>query len=222
MRTALRALTLALGLLACSREGAALEPIVGLPCEGCEAVFEGLPADRAAIPAVSRIAPAGEPGEPLVLSGTVRSGDGQPAAGLIVYAYHTDAGGIYPRSEAAAGPASHRHGRLRGFARTGPDGRYRFDTIRPGGYPNTDIPQHVHLHVIESGRCSYYLDDVVFTDDPRLTARQREAHKHGRGGYGVVTPRKDAAGTWIAERDITLGAGISGYDRCASVATANR
>lgn len=222
MRTARLFLMLTLGLVACARDGKALEPIVGLPCEGCEAVFEGLPVDRASVPAASRIAPPGEPGEPLVLSGTVRAADGQPAAGVIVYAYQTDSGGIYPRAEAAAGPASRRHGRLRGFARTGPDGRYRFDTIRPGGYPNTDIPQHIHLHVLETGRCSYYIDDVVFADDPRLTPRQREAHARGRGGSGVVTPRKDLSGGWLVERDITLGAGISGYDRCAAVATANR
>ena len=53
--------------------------------------------------------------------------DGAPAAGIIVYAYQTDATGIYPRG-------STRHGRLRGWVRTDEAGRYRFDTIRPGAY----------------------------------------------------------------------------------------
>ncbi|HVS02295.1 MAG TPA: hypothetical protein VMT16_05955, partial [Thermoanaerobaculia bacterium] len=72
---------------------AAREPVVGLPCDGCELVFEGLPEE----PGWSaRIAAEGEPGEPMRIEGTVRDGSGRAASGVIVYAYHTDAGGIYP------------------------------------------------------------------------------------------------------------------------------
>jgi protocatechuate 3,4-dioxygenase beta subunit len=173
-------------------------PVAGGPCEGCDLVFEGMPAE---IAPVARIAPAEQPGEPLRIEGTVTNPDGSPAPGTIVYAYHTDAGGIYPR-------AATRHGALRAWARAGGDGRYRFDTIRPGGYPETDIPQHVHLHVIEPGRCTYWIDDIVFRDDPRLTERQIRFHDRGRGGSGIVTPRREADGTWVAVRDIRLGAGI--------------
>src|SRR5688572_22284908 len=91
------------------------EPVVGLPCEGCEAVFEGAP-DKPAVKA--RIAPVGEPGEPLVLTGLVTGSDGKPRAGVIVYAYQTDAGGIYPRPAKSLGRWPDRHGRLRGWALT--------------------------------------------------------------------------------------------------------
>jgi len=47
----------------------AREPIVGLPCEGCEAVFDGMPADLAPR---ARIAPIAEPGEPMLVTGRVR------------------------------------------------------------------------------------------------------------------------------------------------------
>ena len=67
-------------------------PVVGLPCEGCEAVFDGIPET---VPESARIAPAGEPGEPMVLEGIVRDGSGAPRAGIVVYAYHTDANGIF-------------------------------------------------------------------------------------------------------------------------------
>ena len=143
----------------------AREPVVGLPCEGCEEVFEGLPATLASS---ARIAPPDEPGQPLRIEGTVRDRSGRPAAGVIVYAYHTDSRGIYPE-RGAARP----HGRLRGWAKTEAKGRYRFDTIRPAGYSDTDIPQHVHMHVIEVGRCTYYIDDILFEDDPRLTPEQK-------------------------------------------------
>jgi protocatechuate 3,4-dioxygenase beta subunit len=182
--------------------------LVGGPCQGCEAVFEGRPA-RLAVRA--RIAPEAEPGEPLIIEGVVADADGAPVAGVIVYAYHTDASGLYPRQDNPQ-TAAEKHGRLRGFVRTGADGSYRFDTIRPGSYPDTDIPQHVHMHVVET-RCHYTIDDIQFTDDPRLTAAVREAHGTARGGRGIVTPTRQD-GTWRVRRDIVLGAGIEAYARC--------
>ncbi len=201
--------TLALSAPACAADSApAREPVVGLPCEGCEAVFVGMPA---APPAQARIAPAREPGEPLRIRGTVLTANGkQPAAGVIVYAYQTDAGGLYP-PDPAAQQAGVRHGRLRGWAWTDASGTYQFDTIRPGGYPGTDIPQHIHMHLIEPGRCTYYIDDILFTDDPRLGPEQRASQDRGRGGSGIATPTKGADGVWNVRRDIRLGAKIPGY-----------
>ncbi|MBD3161851.1 MAG: hypothetical protein GF346_06210 [Candidatus Eisenbacteria bacterium] len=180
------------------------EPIVGTPCEGCEEVFNGIPDS---LTSAARIAPRDYPGEPLRITGTVLRPDGTPAPGTVVYAYHTNAGGIYPEDE----DSHSRHGALRGWTVANADGRYRFETIRPGGYPRSTMPQHLHMHVIEPGRCTYYIDDIVFTDDPRLAPERREQYTHGRGGSGVVTPRRDEEGTWIVERDILLGSGIPGY-----------
>ena len=45
-------------------------------------------------------------------------------------------------------------------------GRYTFETIRPASYPDATIPQHIHMHVIERGCATYYIDELVFTDDP--------------------------------------------------------
>ncbi len=184
------------------------EPVVGLPCEGCEAVFQGLPET---LEWSSRIAPIGEPGEPMRIEGTVRNGDGGVAPGVIVYAYQTDSQGLYPPDEQFRGLAAGRHGRLRGWALTDAEGRYAFDTIRPAGYPGTDLPQHVHMHVLEFGRCTYYIDDILFDDDPRLTRASRGGLSPGRGGNGVVEPERDSSGTWVVRRDIVLGAEIPGY-----------
>lgn len=175
------------------------EPVLGGPCEGCELVFVGQPAE---LTSSARIAPTDEPGEALHISGVVRDRAGKPAPDIIVYAYQTDAAGHYPR-------ATTRHGRLRGWARTDAEGRYRFDSIRPASYPRSDIPQHVHMHVIEPGRGTYWIDDIVFSDDPLLTAAQRRQMLQGRGGPGgLTTPQRDRDGTWQVTRDITLGAGV--------------
>jgi protocatechuate 3,4-dioxygenase beta subunit len=192
---------------------AAEERIVGGPCEGCEAVFQGRPA---ALSSTARIAPKDEAGEPMILSGKVTRPDGAAAPGVIVYAYQTNAAGIYPTDERVRGQAAHRHGRLRAFAVTDASGAYRFETIRPAGYPGTDLPQHIHMHVVEPGRCTYWIDDVVFEDDPRLTPRQRTAHRHGRGGSGIVRPARSSGGAWEVRRDIALGAGIRDYEACGA------
>lgn len=183
------------------------EPIVGGPCEGCDAVFQGQPREFGSS---VRIAPSAEPGEPLVLEGVVRDSRGRPAPGILVYAYHTDATGVYPPDGRFRGRSAFHHGRLRAWARTDAAGRYRFATIRPGGYPGTDEPEHIHLHVIEPGRCTYYIDDVQFEDDARLTARHRQ-RLEGRGGSGLTSPQKDGTGTWRVTRDIVLGQNIPGY-----------
>lgn len=184
------------------------EPVAGA-CEGCEAVFQGLPA---AFAAPARIAPADEPGEPLALSGVVTDRAGKPQAGIVVYAYQTDRTGIYPRDASLSGAAA-RHGRLRGWTRTDAQGRYAFATIRPAAYPGRAVPQHVHVHVIEPGRCTYYLGDVLFADDPLLTPALRARERDAPGGDGVVTPRGDAKG-WSATRDIVLGLNVPGYATC--------
>jgi protocatechuate 3,4-dioxygenase beta subunit len=178
----------------------AAEPVLGGPCEGCELVFEGMPAEMAA---EARIAPVDEAGEPLVVEGIVRTADGVPVAGIVVYAYHTDATGIYPRSTT-------RHGGLRGWARTDVTGRYRFSTIRPGAYPTGGQPEHIHMHVIEPGKGTYYIDDIFFDDDDLLTEEHRKRLR-GRGGSGLTHPTKDEAGVWRVRRDITLGLNIPGY-----------
>ncbi|MDH3403801.1 MAG: hypothetical protein OES32_08150 [Acidobacteriota bacterium] len=183
------------------------EPIVGGPCEGCEAVFVGMPE---AIPSHARIAPPDEPGEALRIEGRVLRPDGRPAPGVVVYAYQTNAEGIYPRDQRLRGAAA-RHGALRGWARADDEGRYGFDTVRPGGYPGSDMPQHIHMHVLEPGRCTYYIDDVVFRDDPRLTDEKLASYSPGRGGSGVVVPRPSGPSAWIATRDIVLGEKIPGY-----------
>lgn len=186
------------------------ERIVGGPCEGCGEVFNGMPD----IPvAKGLIAGPDEPGERMTIRGTVRRADGSVVSGVVVYAYHTDARGIYP-PEKPSGRGASPHGRLRGWVRSGADGAYSFSTIRPMGYPNGRAPQHVHMHVIEPGRCTYFIDDIMFLDDPRVPADQLKRHSHGRGGVGLVRPVRGSEGEWVVTRDIRLGAGIADYAHC--------
>jgi protocatechuate 3,4-dioxygenase beta subunit len=79
---------------------------------------------------------------------------------------------------------------------------------RPAG---ADLPEHVQVHVIEVGRWTYHIDDVLFDDDPRLTPAKRASLITGRGGSGLVTPTLDAACVQFVVRDIRLGRDIPAY-----------
>lgn len=189
--------------------GPAREPIIGGSCEGCEGAFEGLPARLSSVTSIAR---PSEPGQPMIIDGIVRNQGGAPVAGIIVYAYHTDASGIYRPLENAPGTSARRHGQLRGWAMTDSIGRYRFITIRPGHYPQRNAPQHVHMHVIEPRCCTYYIGSIVFRDDPLLSDAGRRKTEADRGGSGLANPTRGADGIWHVRRDIRLGAGVPDYD----------
>jgi protocatechuate 3,4-dioxygenase beta subunit len=168
-------------------------------CEGCESIHEH-PFDN--LKPSTRIAAPGEPGERLVLTGRVVKPDGRtPAAGVVVYVHHTNAKGVYPMRGDETG-WGRRHGYLRGWVKTGPDGEYRFETIRPAPYTGLTDPAHIHFIIKEPDRREYWIDDVWFTDDPLVTPAQK-ARLENRGGPGLVTPRREN-GVWLVRRDIIL------------------
>lgn len=189
------------------------EPLVGLPCEGCEAAFDGRPA---AVPSELVLRHATTVGEPLSVEGRILDAAGQPRPGVQIYLHQTDGRGIYP-PVAADGLSHHarRHGQLRGWVQSDAEGRYRIITVRPGSYPQSDIPQHIHMQLIEAGCATYLIDDLLFRDDPKLTAAQERQLARGTGGHGVVLPRRTDSG-WQATRDIVLGAGVPGYPDCGA------
>lgn len=115
----------------------------------------------------ARFAPEGEPGQPLAVDGTVYDPSGlRAAAGVTVYAYQTDANGIYGPRDAVP--------RLRGWMKTDAAGRFRITTIRPAPYPGGKIPAHLHVHLWGGGYEPQWTDDFLFDDDPHLTEAERE------------------------------------------------
>jgi len=169
-------------------------------CEGCESIYEY---GNAHLSWTTVIPPKGVPGERLVLSGRVLQTDGRtPAPGVIVYAHHTNADGIYPKHGNEQG-WGRRHGYLRAWVMSNEKGEYRFETIRPGTYPTRTDPAHIHFIIKEPDRQEYWIEDVVFTDDPLVNDRYK-ARLSNRGGNGVVTPQRLEDGSWTARRDIIL------------------
>ncbi|HEX8130043.1 MAG TPA: hypothetical protein VF527_13150 [Pyrinomonadaceae bacterium] len=180
---------------------------VGGSCEGCEAIYEGMPSR---LDWETRIAAATEPGEPLEASGVIYQPDGRtPAPGVILYVYHTDARGIYAPAPDATGHAR-RHGHLRGWVKTNARGEYKFVSIKPASYPNSNIPSHIHPIIKEADKNEYYIDLWEFEGDPFLTESER-SRRRNIGGSGVVRLTRSAGGVWLARRDITLGLNVQNY-----------
>lgn len=168
-------------------------------CEGCEAVNERA---RKTMSAIVDLAGPDEPGERLVLEGVVTGPDSNPADNVIIYAHQTNAAGLYAGGSKET-VWSRRHGRLRGWALTGADGAYRFNTIKPAPYPDMTMPAHIHLMIGEAGRPPYYIDDVVFDGEFGVTKAYLDRQEL-RGGSGIVILEKTADGVWLARRNIRL------------------
>jgi protocatechuate 3,4-dioxygenase beta subunit len=123
------------------------------------------PADA---PSRGAVAPKGEPGQPLQVSGVVVGPDGSPIAGASLYVYQTDHEGYYgvkPESD-------NRNPRLKLYLRSDAQGRWTFETVKPGSYPNSRVPPHIHFEVAAKGRSSQVFE-IVFEGDAFVTAEMR-------------------------------------------------
>lgn len=188
------------------------DPVFG-SCEGyCTGPYEGMP-DR--IPnGTTRIAPANEVGTKLVITGRTLDPEGYARAGIVIYAYQTNNEGVYPPADPPRGSFSNHHGKLRAWVRSGTDGRYTFETVRPGSYGGN--PEHIHMHVIEPGCATYQIDDVMFTGEPNLEGLLK------RPGWRTATPVAGSGIVSLSEsgsglkgtRDIHLGMNVKGYTGC--------
>ena len=179
---------------------------VGEACDECKLMYDGMP-DR--LTSMFTIADEKEPGEVMLITGTIYKPDRKtPASGVILYVYHTNSKGIYspgPNQKVAL-----RHGHLRGWIKTGADGQYQFNTIRPAPYPQAQNPAHIHPLIKEPGLTLYWIDEYLFEDDAFVTAKVR-SQQEGRGGPGIIRPTRNAKGVWVGQRDIVLGKNIPNY-----------
>ncbi len=179
---------------------------VGGGCDGCELMYTGIPAQ---IDPIDTSIAWFEEKQRLLIKGTVYKLDGKtPAPGIIVYYYHTDYTGNYSKRNDK--PANQtKHGHIRGWIKTGNDGRYAIYTSRPSPYPGHSIPSHIHVIIKEPGMNEYYIDEFVFDDDSILTEDQKQ-HQEQRAGNGILKVSRNAE-MQVADHDIILGLNIPGY-----------
>jgi len=180
--------------------------LVGGTCEVCEAVFEF--GDKILSP-VDTLPNFHDEGPKLKVSGTIYLNDGTtPARDVILYIYHTDQTGVYPTRGDETGWAR-RHGYIRGWVKTGLDGRYTFYTLKPGQYPTGNAAAHIHPVILEPDGKYYWINEYLFEGDEFLT-KQDISQKSPRGSPGVLSLEKDD-NLLVGVRDIVLGKNVPGY-----------
>ena len=159
-------------------------------------------------------------GQKILLTGIVYERDGiTPASDVILYYYQTDIHGVYAtQSDEPLNMPKNKlgqtHGYIRGWIKTGADGKYAIKTVMPGAYPSRSEPAHVHVTIKEKNiKEPYYIDSFVFDDDPLLTSERRN-NMENRGGSGVIR-FVNKENVWIGERNLILGLNIPNYPKSA-------
>jgi protocatechuate 3,4-dioxygenase beta subunit len=162
--------------------------------------------------------PGPEPiGERMVLAGRVLDATGRPVAGQLVEVWQANAAGRYrhegDRHPAPLDPGFHGAGRCL----TGPDGSYRFTTIRPGPYPwcnhrNAWRPAHIHFSLFGTEFTDRLVTQVYFPGDPlhaldpilrSITDPKSRALLVARYDHDLAEPEWATGYRW----DIALGGG---------------
>lgn len=122
-----------------------------------------------------------EPGEPLIVSGTVRSTTGRPLAGAELHIWQAAASGHYSNTGVRGLP----DWTLRGMQIAGADGQYEFRTIKPVPYDfpvrpaiadrmlaaqgfSRYRPRHIHLKIRHPALREEFVTQVYFRGDPYL------------------------------------------------------
>lgn len=162
--------------------------------------------DRAPFPpapqnvsSTATIASGNEPGERLVITGTVYRADGTtPYSGLVLFVYQTDADGVYNKTD-----GSYLRPRLHGWIITDAKGRYEIRTIKPGTYPRGKTPAHIHVTMKPAERPAVWLDSFLFDEDPYLTPADRSGDEKGRFS-SILRTRKDKEGVLLGQRDFRI------------------
>jgi protocatechuate 3,4-dioxygenase, beta subunit len=118
---------------------------------------------------------AGRPGEPIgeriIVTGRVLDEFGRPVAGQLVEVWQANAAGRY-RHQLDQHPAPLDPNFIgTGRCLTGPDGSYRFLTIKPGPYPwrnhrNGWRPAHIHFSLFGTAFTQRLVTQMYFPGDP--------------------------------------------------------
>lgn len=149
------------------------------------------------------------PGERVTLTGFVRDGTGTPVADALIEIWQADAAGHYAGSrQAPATPDPHFTGWGR-CATDMDDGRYTFETIKPGPVPGPGGPTmapHITFWIVARGINTglhtrmYFSDEVGANDADPLLGRIASAHRIAT----LIGERRDTSAQPVYHFDIHL------------------
>ncbi len=139
------------------------------------------------------ISPAGEPGRRIRAIVNLKNAEGGPLKNHLVYFYQTDARGWYSANSPHVGGNSGdmRQARLFGYGKTNGQGQLVIETVKPSGYPQSDLPAHIHIH-FEMPGSHERVTELLFDDDPRLVGRIRDQATRAR--FHISKPEPGSTG----------------------------
>lgn len=116
-----------------------------------------------------------EPGIRITVEGELLDKKGQPKKNILVYFYQTSDKGWYAEKSVhiASYEGDYRHARLFGYLRTDDKGRFSINTIKPKGYPQSDLAAHIHIHFWDDNKIVRCPAELQFEDDPRMTPERK-------------------------------------------------
>lgn len=118
-----------------------------------------------------------EPGTRITVKCIATDKKGNPVKNATVYFYHTSDKGWYSDTAAhiLVNSGDINHARLFGYLKTNNNGAFSFETIKPKGYPKSDLAAHIHIHFwTDDNRILTGPGELQFEDDPRMTPGRRK------------------------------------------------
>jgi protocatechuate 3,4-dioxygenase beta subunit len=134
-----------------------------------------------------KITTAAEPGKKIRVLVDVVDPDGLPVPGVEVYLYQTDYRGWYTAQDPHVGGSSgdFEQARLFGYVYTNAAGRMELHTSKPSGYPQSNLPAHIHILFTAQG-FEALQTELLFDDDDRLVGNIRRQAE--RSDYLISRP----------------------------------
>jgi protocatechuate 3,4-dioxygenase beta subunit len=135
-----------------------------------------------------------EPGTKITVKAVVKNKSGELFKNVLVYLYQTSDKGWYAadRPHVGGNEGDHGHARLFTYIKTNDKGEFEINTIMPKGYPNSDLPAHIHIQMWKDGKnIPGVPGELLFEEDERLTPERKQ--RSIREGYLVEKNKGSSA-----------------------------
>lgn len=188
--------------------------ILGQACPATEVDRYGMgPFYLENAPARARLARDGEPGESLSIAGTV-SNCREPLPGIRLEVWQATHSGCYIHPNMACDdvPGNDAQARLWGVLVSDAEGRFAFDTIKPGRYLNGSRyrPSHIHFRITAPGKRVFaggqdnFYTQLYFAGDEYIAGDY--AADHPSAASRIIPLAREGGGPWRGTFDINLPA----------------